>query len=259
MNAPEPSSDISVFIVIVLAGLLFLLARLIRSPNFIGAVGERRVARGLKARLPKDDYHILNDLTLPCRDGTTQIDHVVISRFGVFVVETKNMSGWIFGDAKQRSWTQTLHRQKFKMQNPTHQNYKHVRAVQEVAGLEKHQVFNVVAFVGSARPKTIMPGNVVWSVRALSHYIKQFDQIRLTESDVTRCASALRGQAFLANKTTRRDHVQNVKTITGKRGVAGATCPRCGGGMVERANRKSGERFLGCISYPKCRGTRKLS
>jgi len=45
--------------------------------------------------LPKEQYTVLHNITLPTDDGTTQIDHIVVSRFGVFVVETKNMKGWI--------------------------------------------------------------------------------------------------------------------------------------------------------------------
>jgi restriction system protein len=55
------------------------------------------VLRRLDSRL----YRVFHDLYLPRPDGkgTTQIDHVVVSRYGIFVIETKNMTGWIFGDA----------------------------------------------------------------------------------------------------------------------------------------------------------------
>ena len=54
------------------------------------------------SRLPKEDYHLIKNITLPTGDGTTQIDHILVSRFGVFVIETKNMKGWIFGSAHQK-------------------------------------------------------------------------------------------------------------------------------------------------------------
>ena len=58
-----------------------------------GASGERLVARRLRNGLP-DDYLIINDIYLPLPDGTTtQIDHVVVSQYGVFVVETKKLFG----------------------------------------------------------------------------------------------------------------------------------------------------------------------
>jgi ssDNA-binding Zn-finger/Zn-ribbon topoisomerase 1 len=33
-------------------------------------------------------------------------------------------------------------------------------------------------------------------------------------------------------------------------------CPECGGPMVSRANKSTGQRFWGCADYPKCTGTR---
>lgn len=99
---------------------------------------------------------MLKDLTLPSRGGTTQIDHVVVSRFGIFVIETKNMKGWIYGSADQAQWTQVIYRHKSKFQNPIRQNYKHVKAIQELLDVEVHNLHSVVAFIGSGVPKTAL-------------------------------------------------------------------------------------------------------
>ena len=77
------------------------------SPKQKGKRGEKLVAGRLRDGL-SEEYLILNDIYLPLPDGTTtQIDHVVVSQYGVFVVETKTYSGWIFGDEKSREWMQT--------------------------------------------------------------------------------------------------------------------------------------------------------
>jgi restriction system protein len=68
--------------------------------------GEFLVNTAARLFLPKDEYHLIKNVTLPTDDGTTQIDHIIVSRYGVFVIETKNMKGWIFGSANQRTWTQ---------------------------------------------------------------------------------------------------------------------------------------------------------
>ena len=70
------------------------------SAENIGKAGEKRVARKLDW-LPKE-YIILNDIMLPTQYGTTQIDHIVVSPYGIFVIETKNYKGWIFGHRIQR-------------------------------------------------------------------------------------------------------------------------------------------------------------
>jgi hypothetical protein len=68
--------------------------------------GEATLSRALVARFAGPDYHLLNHVTLPVSDGTTQVDHILVSRFGVFVIETKDYQGWIFGSPDSRQWTQ---------------------------------------------------------------------------------------------------------------------------------------------------------
>ena len=112
------------FIVFV-AGFAALLYR--GSSTAKGARGEARVSTTLTKALDQSTYHILNDVTLPAQAGTTQIDHIVVSRYGIFVIETKNMAGRIYGDADQSQWTQVLRRRKSRFQNPLWQNYKHIK------------------------------------------------------------------------------------------------------------------------------------
>ena len=86
----------------------FLVAAVIKSPWFKGKAGEAAVNLSARLFLDKTRYHLIKNVTLPTEDGTTQIDHIIVSPYGVFVVETKNMKGWIFGNAKQRYWTQKI-------------------------------------------------------------------------------------------------------------------------------------------------------
>jgi|TARA_A200000159_G_scaffold38471_1_gene34845 restriction system protein len=101
--------------------------------------------------LNPNTYHLIKNVTLPTDDGSTQIDHIIVSKFGVFVVETKNMKGWIFGNPKQRMWTQKLYKHSSKFQNPLHQNYKHVQTLVSVLGLNDDQVHSVIVFVGDSK------------------------------------------------------------------------------------------------------------
>ena len=67
---------------------------------FKGWAGEAMGAVAHWALLDKSIYFPLNNLTLPTKNGTTQIDHVIVSRHGIFVIESKNIDGWIFGDER---------------------------------------------------------------------------------------------------------------------------------------------------------------
>jgi restriction system protein len=229
----------------------------LRSPSFKGAVGEARVNSSLRSNLNALEYQVLTDLTLPTKGGTTQIDHIVLSRNGVFVVETKNMSGWIFGDVNQARWTQVLHRHKSQFQNPLRQNYMHIKVVQDLLGIETNQLHNVVVFAGSAEPKTDMPTNVLWSTRELAGYVRSKQIAHFSDSQLRNFVERLNSNSLESNRATKRAHVEYLKTKATGRQNDNTKCPRCAATMVARSNRKSGEKFLGCSRFPKCKGTRK--
>ena len=76
------------------------------SPRQKGKQGEL-IVRDILSHLP-EEYHVLHDIILKTEKGTTQIDHVVISRYGVFTIETKNYRGEIYGDDTRKKWTQLI-------------------------------------------------------------------------------------------------------------------------------------------------------
>ena len=97
-------------VAIIGAVVLLRIAWMMLRPRVRGAFGETLLAGVLRRRLDASIYHVLNDIYLPLDDGsTTQIDHVVVSPFGVFVIETKTYKGWIFGNPRDAQWTQVLH------------------------------------------------------------------------------------------------------------------------------------------------------
>jgi len=94
------------FLPVMLVSILILsVLYFFKSPWFKGFAGEMLVHIYAKIHLSRDKYHVLRNVTLPTADGTTQIDHIIVSEYGVFVIETKNMKGWIFGGATRTSNT----------------------------------------------------------------------------------------------------------------------------------------------------------
>ena len=104
---------------------------------------------------------LLNNVTLHTTDGTTQIDHVLVADTGIFVIETKHYSGWIFGNPKDSQWTQSIYRHKSRFQNPLRQNYAHVVALQGLFDLPENHFHSVAVFTGDAEFKSDLGGNVV--------------------------------------------------------------------------------------------------
>lgn len=159
---------------------LFIFIAFIKTSWFKGVMGEFIVNVMAKIKLDKASYHLIKNVTLPTDDGTTQIDHIIVSIYGAFVVETKNIKGWIFGGEHQKMWTQQIYKHKNKFQNPLHQNYKHVKTLQSLLNLDDEQFHSLVVFVGDSHFKTKMPDNVTHGMRYI-HYIQSKTEIVLTE------------------------------------------------------------------------------
>ena len=180
-----------------------------------GKRGEKRVYNILSKSLP-DGFIVLNDIYLPLSDGaTTQIDHIVVSQYGVFVVETKNYSGWIFANARDDEWTQVIYRRKSRFQNPLRQNYRHICALAECLGIPKDYFHSVVAFTENCTFKTPMPDGVVYTVE-LADYIKSFDRVQIDPSQVPEVADAIRKWAAEVGANPAKAHVASLKRKHGR-------------------------------------------
>lgn len=239
---------IILFIVIVLLLLTPALPK--------GEQGERKVRSKLATLVKNNEgIYVFNDLTLETPDGTTQIDHIVLSRNGIFVIETKNLKGWIFGSEKRKQWTQTLYKKKFRFQNPIHQNYKHVKAVQNLLGIRQSLILSIVVFVGKSQFKTVMPYNVL-TLRELLPYIRSYDTVVISDKDIEVFAQKLSNPVY-SDATVQKEHLNNVYN-----NLHNPVCPKCGKQMVLRTAQKGksiGSQFWGCSGFPGCKYTKKTA
>ncbi|NOQ93406.1 MAG: nuclease [Methylophaga sp.] len=233
----------------------FLIITLLKSAWFKGVFGEFLVNLNAKLFLDKEQYHLIKNVTLPTENGSTQIDHIIVSRYGIFVVETKNMKGWIFGSPNQKTWTQKIYKYSSKFQNPLHQNYKHTKTLESLLALNEDHIFSVIVFVGDSTFNTEMPENVTYGTGYI-RYIKSKTLPVLTELDVKRITQKIEAGRFPPSFKTNRDHGKHVKQIVAKKEPV-HSCPKCGAAMIMRNVKKgqhSGNKFWGCSSFPKCRG-----
>ena len=222
--------------------------------------GEAGVAWELESlqRINKE-YRLFNNVILKTPDGTTQIDHIVVSPYGVFVIETKRFKGWIFGDAYQKRWTQSLfgpyHSSiKYHFQNPIHQNYKHVKAVQNFLGIDPKSIFSLVVFFGHCRFMTEMPKNVIGLYDLIPH-IKSRTEIYFN-SEKNNYFSQKLIEHMEHTSDNEESHIQNLAY-----NMKHPICPKCGKSMVLRTARRGlggGSEFWGCPNYPTCRVTKNM-
>ncbi len=100
-------------LVLLILIILIFLSAFLNSPKGKGTIGEFCINLMAKIYLDSNVYHLIKDVTLPTDIGTTQIDHIIVSKYGLFVVETKNLRGWIFGTINDKKWTQKIYKKIF--------------------------------------------------------------------------------------------------------------------------------------------------
>ena len=217
--------------------------------------GEKSVAFFL-SKLEKEKYKVINNIMLKVNGKTIQIDHIVISNYGVFVIETKNYKGWIIGNEYDDNWKQVIYKRKEKLHNPIKQNYGHIQALKEVLSEYNNLNFiSIIAFTTKADLKVKTKTDVVYTIN-LMKTIRKYTAECISDTDKETIYSRLK-TLNVDSKENRTAHVQaihnNIKDKNEK--INNDICPRCGGKLVIR-NGKYGQ-FKGCSNYPKCRLIRK--
>ena len=221
-----------------------------------GDIGESRISILNESGL--DENHIgLDNILIPLPDGgTTQIDHIVVSPYGLYIIETKNMGGWIYGNEYDSQWTQVLYKQKYTFQNPLRQNYKHCQVIASALNLDNSLVHSVIVFIGDSEIKTPLPANVCNGGTAYLNYIKQPREARIPLPELPRLIAAIQKLRLENSAENCTRHIAYIEQIRIE-----PRCPRCGGKMEKRIAKNgshAGQAFYGCSKYPHCHGTRPI-
>ncbi len=193
---------------------------------------------------------VLKNLYLPLKGKTTEVDLLMLHEKGIFVFESKNYSGWIFGDADGLNWTQRLQNgQKNRFYNPIRQNRTHIRALAEYLGLPEEAFTSYIVFSERCTLKKVPEDTADVVIVRRPDMLKSLRAklsgalILYGEAELQTMADKLQG---LTEKTAeeKQRHVDDLRN----------KCPFCGADLVLRKG-KYGP-FWGCSTYPKCRFTR---
>ena len=158
------------FWIVIIAGILCCLFY----KEIVGKAGEYWTKKELK-KLGKE-YLIINDLMIRTEDKKThQIDHVVISKYGIFVIETKQYDGYITGNDYDKKWCMKAGKNQLYINNPVHQNYGHIKALQEVLKLNEKKFISIICMSGNAKLK--IKSNKVIKVNDIIDKIKSYQNI----------------------------------------------------------------------------------
>jgi hypothetical protein len=239
----------------LILGFFLVLGLLLKSPKVIGLLGEKGVQYRLVKSLDSSQYTIMHDVYLPNeKNGTTQIDLLILSEFGVFVVEVKNYTGWIVGNEKSEYWTQVIYKRKEKLYNPLRQNFGHVESLKtffpEFSDLF---VVPIVSFSGRAELKVeVKSANVVYN-KDLAKSIKSHTNKMISREQLDTLIDRIKQFNSTIDPSKRKQHVKAIKSNLKSRAqsVENNVCPKCGSSLVMKEGRYGA--FKGCSGYPKCR------
>lgn len=195
---------------------------------------------------------VLKNIYVPYRGKTSEIDLLMIHEKGIFVFESKNYSGWIFGSTDQLNWTQSLQNgEKHRFYNPIRQNQTHIKALSEYLNM----------------PTSSFTSYIVFSERcSLKSVPEDTDQVVIVRRPdmLKKLRSQLRSSANMYSPEEMLQLVQKLQPLTNKSEAEKQQhiedikekCPFCGSELVLRRG-KYGQ-FWGCSTYPKCKFTRPI-
>lgn len=239
----------------ILISLVIVLLLSLKLPIVKGIIGEMfiKIIIGRQSTQQGKEKFVIHNLLLQDENGkTSQTDHVVINSEGVFVIETKNYSGRIYGNDSQREWTQVLNYGKVKnhFYSPVRQNYTHVCRIKEIIP-DGIPIYSIVVFV---------KGNISY-INSKDVYTP-FELFKIINSKKSKQLSMQEMQTIFAllsdhdksSEISNYEHVANIHNT--QRDIENNICPRCQGQLVVR-NGKNGN-FMGCSNYPKCRFTKNI-
>lgn len=197
-------------------GIFFVICLVLKSlwPRIKGYMGEAVVKMKLSS-LDEEKYSVMNNLVLENSGGSTystQIDHLVISTYGIFSIETKNYKGLICGSEYGKRWIQNIHGKKNDFMNPILQNYAHIQAVKSI--LRKYypnmRYFSIVAFSPDAKVKVKANDSVICKMSQVSRNIEELsDKEILNPNDLKKIIYLIKENKV---NISNREHVRNIAT-----------------------------------------------
>lgn len=233
------------FLAIIFAGSAFL--GFLNSTYGKGKLGEFLVKITVGKTIPGERY-LINNITISTEDGkSSQIDHVLINKNGIFVIETKNYSGRIYGSERGQEWTQVLNygRRKYKHYNPLRQNATHIYRLKQLTGTTL-PINSAVVLVNNTTK--YIEAEHVYTLSTLKKAISSTGSVKLTVAEMEEFYQKLLALKE-GNQVSERHHLKNIATTINN--VENGICPRCGGKLVEKRGKYG--KFTGCENYPKCK------
>lgn len=158
-------------------------------------------------------YKLLSDIMIRSENGTSQIDHILIGKKGIFVIETKDYSGLIYGDEYSKHWTQIINRTNNQFYNPIRQNYGHIKSLERY--IKRNDIFiSIIVFTNKSKLKKIKTETPVIQLNKLKRYIKRYkSDTKLSKNEIDVIYNLIKKSNIDSNRA-RKKHVKRINKIS---------------------------------------------
>ena len=237
---------------IIIATVTLIILVIINTTVFKGKYGEYKIHKFLKRSISKEDI-LLKDLVLSTSADSCQIDHLILSKKGIFVVETKNYSGTIYGNDQQNEWVQSFNfgKQTYKFYSPYKQNQGHIKFLKRIVD-EDVLMYNIIIFFNNSIDN--IKSSSVYTKTGFKAYYNSLKDIYNTNQVQEIYQEIVKHQNLISSK----EHISNVNEKLNEYNtkIENSICPKCGGKIVIRDGKYG--KFYGCSNYPKCKFTKNM-
>ena len=241
------------FIGVFIGVCVFALILLFVIPLIKGNRGEFLVSKILKDIVEKYGGKIINDVIIVDENQSSQIDHILFHTSGIYVVETKNYSGRIYGKYDQREWTQVLAdgRVKNKLYSPIYQNNVHIKRLEHILKIN-NMISCIVLIKGNIKD---IEANNVYSPKTLKSFIiDNINNNKYSTIEIEKFYNEINEYKINPVKTP-KEHLKDIKNR--RKNINNNICPNCNIPLILRTS-KNGNQFYGCSNYPKCKFTKNM-
>lgn len=188
----------------------FKFSKYMDSSNFKGMMSEWAIKYKMNKYMDHTTTLLLDDILLKTEDGTsTQIDYIIIAPSGIYVVEAKFCNGYTTGSRNDDKWKIKYYGsgKTFYNQNPFNQNYKHIKAIESVLGIESEKLHNVVLYIGKKNKSPIK--NLYFKTKFLMEAINSNKSVVI--DDVEAVAKKIWDAQIDPSRKNKKAHVKALK------------------------------------------------
>lgn len=163
-------------------------------------------------------FKTLHNIYIPYRGRTSEIDVLLIHETGLYVIESKNYSGWIFGSAEQSQWTQVLNKNnKNRFYNPIKQNKTHINALSDFLELDKSLMRSYIVFSERCELKKVPDDTKEYTILRRHHLLKSLkvtmkkSEAILTPEKIIELYNKLLPLTNVS-ESIKQDHIDNIQS-----------------------------------------------